>query len=101
MKWVNKNNKDAMSDKTLTVPGVFVLLSLLFLAFPVAHSVVMAECAVNGGCSEQYSSSGSSGSCSTDYAQLYCPDSMKYCDVTVTTCESQNFFIREMTCDCY
>ncbi len=75
-------------------------LALILLLFS-AGNPTLGQCVVTlDGCTDEYFSSGSSGNCTTDYAQLYCFVGA-YCDVTVTTCEGSNYFSRFISCNCY
>lgn len=89
---MSDNEKSSICKGRLVL--AFVLLFILSMG-----RVVADQCVANESCQEEYHTNGSSGSCQTEYSQLYCNG--KYCDVTVTLCESPNAFSVVVSCECY
>ncbi|MGH9434564.1 MAG: hypothetical protein ACRD06_01035 [Terriglobia bacterium] len=85
-----------MGEANRVLGGAALLaFALLFSARPTPSQ----GCVANPSCDQDYGMSGSSGSCSWDYAQLYCNG--EYCDVDVETCESGSGFSESVSCSCY
>ena len=94
-----------MSDKTLAKRCGIMLLAIW--VFVVAGAPrVHADCLSainpdNPNCSDVYNTSGTSGGCTVYFDQVYCWNTMQYCDVQQTLCEGSNSFSVVISCSCY
>jgi hypothetical protein len=75
--------------------SALLVFALLFSASPISPQ----GCAASSSCDQEYADGGTSGSCSSDYVQLYCDG--EYCDVSVESCESGSGFSSSVSCSCY
>ncbi len=93
-----------MSEETISKICRIGLLVVWLVMIAGAARVRAANCYALDNpemCSDVYNSSGSSGGCAVYFDQVYCSDSMQYCDIQQTLCEGTNWFSIVIACSCY